>query len=270
MEKNSNKKNFSLYDAEILNAAFKKFGFLFPETENEIEQFESTFGKTEIELPKHLMDGNFIFDKAQEEVDNATSAIEIFSNKKVSNVDYYRRTVLAAEIVNELHAEMTLGHLKLQKLIYLAQRTEKIDLPVNFLKQAMGPYDPKLMRSIDKQLLIKKWFEFSPSQKLKYKPLEKAGAHKSDFEKYYQKEKDKIHWLINTFRKTKSDRIEIIATLFGSWEDLLKNNININNVNLINRFFAWSKEKEKKFNEQEVENEIPWMIENNLFPKEVY
>src|SRR4051812_32594249 len=79
--------------------------------------------------------------------------------KAITNVDYYRRTLLAAEIIHSLHGEMTLGHLKLQKLIYLAQRTEHINLPVNFLKQAMGPYDPRLMRSIDKQLLEKKWFK---------------------------------------------------------------------------------------------------------------
>ncbi len=34
---------------------------------------------------------------------------------KPTNVDYYRRTVLAAEIVWQLHKEPTLGHLKLQK-----------------------------------------------------------------------------------------------------------------------------------------------------------
>jgi hypothetical protein len=267
MEKNSNKKNSCLYDAEILNAAFKKFGFLFPETENEVEQFENTFGKTEIDLPEHLKDGDFMFDVAEKEIYSQPPVIEIFAGNKISNVDYYRRTILAAEIVYELHTEMTLGHLKLQKLIYLAQRTEHINLPVNFLKQAMGPYDPKLMRSIDKQLLAKKWFYFSPAEKLKYQPLEKAGAHKDDFKKYYFKETEKIHWLINTFRKVKSTRVEIIATLFACWEEILKMRMNVTDTNLLTLFFNWSEAKQK-FTKDEVQKEIPWMKDNSLFPKE--
>ncbi|MGN6211508.1 hypothetical protein [Parafilimonas sp.] len=264
MEKNSNKKNLGLYDAEILNAALKKYGFLFPETEKEIEQFENCFGKTDIELPEHLKEPDFMF--SSNENHNQVKVINM--PKEISHVDYYRRTVLAAEIVYELHNEMTLGHLKLQKLIYLTQRTEKIDLPVNFLKQAMGPYDPKLMRSIDKQLSIKKWFVFQISEKLKYKPLEKAGSHKDDFNKYYKQEKEKIHWLIDTFRKVKSPRVEIIATLFACWEELLKRQLEVNDRNLLTYFFNWSEAKQK-FTEGEVLKEIPWMRENNLFPKEI-
>ncbi|MEJ0103136.1 MAG: hypothetical protein WDO19_11505 [Bacteroidota bacterium] len=133
-----------------------------------------------------------------------------------------------------------MGHVKLQKLIFLAQRTENIDLPVNFLKQAMGPYDPVMMRSIDKQLSVKKWFQFAPKEKLKYQPLEKVGEHKTDFEKFYGSEKEKISWLISTFRKVKTGRVEIIATLFACWEELLQERKEATENNLITKFFAWS------------------------------
>lgn len=256
---------------EVLNAALKKFGFLFPTNEKEIEQFEEVFGSTEIEVPFHLSGGKFL-SKHEPEVKEQNRSVPKLSTAKVIPIakaprpfDYYKRTLLAAEIVNELHSEMTLGHLKLQKLIYLAQRTEQMDLPVNFLKQAMGPYDPKLMRSIDKQLIIKKWFEFQPGEKLKYKPLENAGHHKQDFEKYFGKEKQKIQWLVNTFKKVKSDRVEIIATLFGCWEELLQDQKSITDENLLISFFAWSKLKEK-FTPQSVITEINWMKTNQLHP----
>jgi type I restriction enzyme, S subunit len=279
MANKSNKKNSNpKRQEEVLCAALKKFGFVFPTTPSEVEQFEEVFGTTEIDLPDELQDGQFLTaalePTAPEKPAGKTgvTAKEATAENKVipissapTNVDYYRRTLLAAEIVCELHQEMTLGHVKLQKLIFLSQRTENIRLPVNFLKQAMGPYDPRMMRSIDKQLLEKKWFQFLPTEKLKYKPLEKAGAHKTDFERFYSSEKEKISWLIETFKKVKTDRVEIIATLFACWEELLKEEKEASQDNLITRFFRWSTDKQK-FTKLQVKTEIPWMIENNLVP----
>lgn len=273
MANNSNKKNLDpRKNEEVLCAALKKFGFLFPENEMEIQQFEKVFGNTEIDLPPDLSDGQFLLKALASSEPNETIPAKALKEKKVisiksspSNVDYYRRTLLAAEIVHELHQEMTLGHVKLQKLIFLAQRTENIDLPVNFLKQAMGPYDPVMMRSIDKQLCVKKWFQFAPKEKLKYQPLEKVGEHKTDFEKFYESEKEKISWLISTFKKVKTSRVEIIVTLFACWEELLQEKKEATEINLIAKFFAWSSDKQK-FNKLDVQKEIPWMIENNLVP----
>lgn len=283
MANKSNKKNSNPEEQEeVLCAALKKFGFVFPTTPSEVAQFEEVFGNTEIDLPEELQDGQFLTDALSPAVPDKPAAVKkpvravkkIAAGKKITpvssepaptNIDYYRRTLLAAEIVFELQHEMTLGHVKLQKLIFLSQRTENIRLPVNFLKQAMGPYDPRMMRSIDKQLLEKKWFQFLPAEKLKYKPLEKAGQHKTDYERFYGTEKEKISWLIDTFKKVKTDRVEIIATLFACWEELLTEKLDASEDNLITRFFLWSTDKQK-FSKQQVLTEIPWMIENNLIP----
>ncbi len=173
---------------------------------------------------------------------------------------------MAAEIVHELHNEAAFGHVKLQKLIFLVQKTENMAIPVNFLRQAMGPYDPVMMRSIDKQLSIKKWFVFQPDQVLKYKPLEKAGEHHKDYLRYYGHQQDQIKWLIDTFRKEKTKRVEIVATLFACWEKLIKEKAEASENNLIDAFYNWSQEKEK-FNKTDVIKEISWMREINLTPK---
>jgi type I restriction enzyme, S subunit len=253
-----------------ISTLLKEGGFVLPTTEEEIIKFEERFGATEIILPEEVDSPNFIFENCPKSDSVKQSKLpkgkaKVILLDKPTNVDYYRRTVLAAEIVHELHKEMAFGHLKLQKLIYLAQRVENIDLPVNFLKQAMGPYDNQLMRSIDKQLKLKKWFEFHPTEKLKYKPLEKAGQHKNDFEKYYSQQKEKIYWLIETFRKTKSPTIEIIATLFACWEEIINENRVVTDDVLLERFYGWSEFKEKYSNE-EILRQKEWMIENSLVP----
>ena len=185
---------------------------------------------------------------------------------KPTNVDYYKRSVLAAELVWQLHKEPTLGHLKLQKLIYLCQKTSEMQLPTNFLRQAMGPYDNRLMRSIDKQFLEKKWFSYNKQSSLKYLPLEKAGEHQKDFLKYFSNEQENIQFLIDKFRKAKSDSIEIVATLYACIERILEEKSIFSEGLLIKYFYEWSDEK-KKFSEIEVKEKFAKMIKTGIIPK---
>lgn len=185
---------------------------------------------------------------------------------KPTNVDYYRRTVLAAEIVWQLHREPTLGHLKLQKLIYLCQKSAEMQLPTNFLRQAMGPYDNRLMRSIDKQLKEKKWFEYKKEEVFKYQPLEKAGQHHNDFIKYFSAESDSIQFIIDKFKTIKSDIVEIVATLYACMDNMLNENVIFSEALLIQRFYEWSEEK-KKFSEKEVVRVFSRMKETGIIPK---
>lgn len=185
---------------------------------------------------------------------------------KPTNVDYYRRTVLAAEIVWQLHKEPTLGHLKLQKLIYLCQKSADMQLPTNFLRQAMGPYDNRLMRSIDKQLKEKKWFEYKKEQVFKYQPLEKAGQHHNDFIKYFSAESESIQFIIDRFKTIKSDIVEIVATLYACLDNMQNENVIFSEALLIQRFYEWSDEK-KKFKEDEVKRVFLRMKETGIIPK---
>lgn len=185
---------------------------------------------------------------------------------KPTYVDYYRRTVLAAEIVFQLHKEPTLGHLKLQKLIYLCQKSADMQLPTNFLRQAMGPYDNRLMRSIDKQLKEKKWFEYQKDQVLKYQPLEKAGQHHNDFLKYFSAESGSIQFIIDKFKTIKSDIVEIVATLYACMDNMLQESVIFSEALLIQRFYGWSEEK-KKFSEDQIKRVFSRMKETGLIPR---
>ncbi|MDH6534579.1 hypothetical protein D0T51_05515 [Parabacteroides sp. 52] len=186
---------------------------------------------------------------------------------KPTNVDYYKRSVLAAEIVWQLHKEPTLGHLKLQKLIFLCQKTANMQLPTNFLRQAMGPYDNQLMRSIDKQLKLHKWFEYKGAESLKYQPLEKVGTHSSDYLKYFSSESASIQYIIDTFKQAKSSSVEIVATLYACMENILaENNVIYSETLLLQRFYEWSEEKQK-FTENEVKVVLKRMKDLGIIPE---
>lgn len=188
--------------------------------------------------------------------------VVLFKPKKA---DYYKRMLLAAEIVHQLHRQPTLGHLKLQKLIYLCQKIEQMQLPTNFLQQAAGPYDPEMARSLDQQLKDKKWFRYQREEKLKYLPLENAGEHRADFDKYFAEQKEGIHSLINLFRKEKSDHMEIVATLYACWERLLQEKAVVSDEMIFERFYQWSEEK-AKYPLMRLKTVIQWMCKQDIVP----
>lgn len=208
---------------------------------------------------------NEVFELKENKVQEKASIAQTVPLKP-TNIDYHKRSVLAAEIVWQLHKEPTLGHLKLQKLIYLCQKTTNMQLATNFLRQAMGPYDNQLMRSIDKQLKQHKWFEYHSTESLKYLPLEKAGEHHADYLKYFSSESTNIQYIIDTFKQAKSSVVEIVATLYACMENILnEKNIIYSEGLLLRRFYEWSEEKQK-FSEEAVQSVLKRMKEIGIVP----
>lgn len=229
-----------------------------------------------------LMNGQVRVSDVEEEFDMVAEPIEIYKKAKkkvvekvkktntpaikLNPVDVYKRTLLAAEIVFQLKDTYTLGHLKLQKMLYLCQEIENMSLPMNFLKQAMGPYDNQLARSLDKQFMEKKWFLYQREEALKYKPLENCGKHHNDFNKYFEDQLEGINYLIKKFTKFTSNQIEAVATLYACWKEAIENKELINDKLIITKFYNWSKEKEK-FKEENLVEALVWMRKNGIEPK---
>lgn len=206
-----------------------------------------------------------IYQKTEKKIIEKVKKVKIIAIK-LNPVDVYKRTLLAAEIVFQLKDTYTLGHLKLQKMLYLCQEIENMTLPMKFLKQAMGPYDNQLARSLDKQFIEKKWFMYQKNESLKYKPLENCGKHRNDFNKYFEEQVEGINYLIKKFSKFTSNQIEAVATLYACWKEAIDNNELINDKLIISSFYKWSKEKEK-FKEENLVKALDWMRKNGVEPK---
>ncbi len=240
-----------------LDSFFNSLGYGLPENSEELRLFNEIYKDYSYEANANAINPEKILKSIRK------------SNTSITRIDYHKRTVLAAEIVYRLKDEWTIGHLKLQKLIYLCQQVEKMPIHVNFLKQAMGPYDPVLMRSLDKQFKEHKWFEFNSTDTFpKYKPLENIGGHKEWYEKYYSEYLLGIELLIETFRKTKTQEIELIATIYACWTEVLNKKEIFSNNLIVKKVYAWSSHKQK-FSEDEIVKAITWMVEKRIYPTDI-
>ena len=130
----------------------------------------------------------------------------------------------------------------------------------------MGPYDPKMMRSIDSQFKKHRWFDFQKENFPKYKPLEKEGEHKEWFNRYFENEINDINYIITTCKPLKTDHIELVATVYACWQEAIQKQYIISDNLLIEKVYQWHESKDK-FKKDQIESTIQWMIKKNIFPK---
>jgi len=193
----------------------------------------------------------------------STDQIDLFADESLE--DNIKLLSLAAEITFQLHTEPTFGHLKLQKLIYLCQQLKHMDLAADFKQHAAGPYDRNIATYIDTEFKKRQWFNYHQDETPKYKQLRKCGEHRADFDRFFAKEASELNLLIGLFRTSKSDHIEIVATLFACWLRLLEKKLSVTEEQLLKDFYAWSEEK-KKFSKVQVLNGYKWMKQNSVLP----
>ena len=244
-------------------------GFIFPRTEKELESFNELYSDYDYELKDfHLNPEELTKDEMPSKLDSSG-----ISKKKIHSAknNYFKRAVLAAEIASQLHSEPTFGHVKLQKLMFLCEQVGNMDINHRYSKQAAGPYDNKFMHSIDYELEKQKWFKVKKEKKgnltrFMFVPLENFEGHKLYYERYFSKFDDKIQWLINTFRKEKTDKVELIATLYACWLEIIENKQIASDTKLLSLLYNWSDEK-KKFSEDSVKKAIQWMKDNGITPE---
>ncbi len=177
---------------------------------------------------------------------------------------YFKRRVLAAYIIDTLKDHSTFGHVKLMKLMFLCEYLVKIETASNYHRDAAGPYDNKMMRSIDVQLKKSNWFEAIKMQRENqtyyiYKPLTKCDEYKEWFEKYYADKKNLIDELIAVFGTQKTQKVEMVATLYKAWLDLSKDQDNVFEDELVYEVLNNWHDSKKQINESRWRKCIVWM-----------
>jgi len=242
-------------------------GFLYPITEKELLRFNKIYNNFKFELDGSEVLIQKIFEEVtnEERTANDDSVLEI-----VKPNQYFKRAVLAAEIASQLYNEFTFGHVKFQKIVFLCEHVSNMEISGRYSKQIAGPYDRKFMHSIDQEFERQKWFKVTKQKNGKYEkyiyiPLIGLQKYKLYYTRYFAQEDDKIQYIINVFRKEKTNFVEMIATLYACWLEIISNNEIFSENLILKKFYDWSLEKEK-YEREEVLNGIIWIREAGITP----
>ncbi|WP_447801470.1 restriction endonuclease subunit S [Pseudomonas kilonensis] len=135
------------------------------------------------------------------------------------------RTLLAAEITQQLHGQRTFGQRKLQKVIYLAEHAAKLAaIQGRYLRNVAGPHDRHLMNQIEGELQKRQWYERIERETVghAYRPLSQAGQHRQAYESIWSNtERHTIERVIEMMRSWDTDRCEMTVTLYAAWNDFI-------------------------------------------------
>lgn len=188
---------------------------------------------------------------------------------KTANV-FFRRQVLAAEIVDRHQDTPRFGRVKLQKLLVLSEyHLELDDIDSEPLRAAAGPFDNRMMRSIDKQLEKQKWFKPVKTREAGYiyQPLANHGGHRKYFDRYWGSKATDFDGLVGLLKPLKTVEAEIVATLYMAWNDFLILNEEFDDGKLIQEVREnWDPSKQR-IAPEEWQRWLGWMRENDLTPR---
>lgn len=262
-----------------LQSDLRRFGYLLPTNEEEVEEFDKMFGKTQSMFPEELNAPAFLNTPVQEV--NSPGNLRVVANvlpakkdeaqleptKKKGKGDYFKKLVLAAEVANQLHTEPTFGHKKFVKVYMLCDKVCEMNLNSVYGRYAAGPLDPKQMYTFDAEFKKKQWFKVKKTgHGYRYTPDTKLHEYQLWYGRYFKNELDDIARVIDLFRRETSDFCEIVATIFFVWMESIERLQLISNASLIKDFYAWDESK-ARFTESRLIEAIDWMNENGITPK---
>jgi type I restriction enzyme S subunit len=181
----------------------------------------------------------------------------------------FKRLVLSAYILDKTCDEATTGRVKFEKILHLSEYCAKIDFHSDYHRYAAGPYDPKALNSIEKQLSNNKWFKklTTRTQYRTYERLEKVNNYKKYFDTIFSSfEKNAVDSVIKYLKSFNTERCEIISTLYGAWNDFLIENIQPTNEQIVNDVLNNWHEDKKRIERERWLKALGWMQEKGVVP----
>jgi len=194
-----------------------------------------------------------------------------------------KRIALSSFIVNELHNDRNFGRTKLEKALFLSEYIARFDLQSNYYREAAGPLDQRALynekigieslaqsRGAFEVVSAKALGKGATSKMIKYSPGPKIVEFVGDFNDSFGTEEQRltIRQLIELIRPMTTDQVEIFATLYACWNDLLieKKGKEPTVFLIQNEFLNNWHEKKKRFTKEQLKKAIAWMRKNHVVP----
>ena len=183
------------------------------------------------------------------------------------------RTVVGAEIVSRHGSSKTLGRVKLQKLLYLAEVHAGVhELGGVYAREAAGPLARDLLSDTERGMATASYFStvapLSTGEGYTYARLGKAGAHRNQLASLLGPREVALEGLIDRLKDYDTRQVEAITTLYAVWNDALLDGETPGDDRIIRGVLEeWHPEKSDKFTTADLKTWLAWMRRNGMVPK---
>jgi hypothetical protein len=251
----------------------------------EIEKVQKLLSKVKKDFHKKLLSKNDLNYFGQPSNAIAAKPVLVKPQESRSHFDkvLYLRLIVSAKIVESLKGDVNFGRVKFAKVLYLTEKSANLDLKTDYYREAAGPLDQRALYNqkvgieslaMEKGIFTTKVKSIELEGKkrniVNYVPGKNLPEYTSTFSNEIGdpgKEKEVLR-VIKLIKPMTTDQIEIVATLYAAWNDLLikGKGKTVIDLKIINEFLNHWHENKKRFKKDQLIKALSWMRKHKLVP----
>lgn len=198
----------------------------------------------------------------------------IVSNKNNLNVikvnckdNIFAQAILLCKIIEKLN-NYNLGRVKAEKTLYLIEKEVGFDFDNNYAREAAGPLSEAIYKCEAVISKSNKWVKVNKVKKhIEYEILSDFNKYNQYYNKYYSGYDDKIEKVIEIIKNCSTDKAEMIATLYASWNDFIIKGEKVSEIQIVKDVRENWHDRKKRFKEEEWLNVLDEMKQIELIPR---
>lgn len=178
----------------------------------------------------------------------------------------FAQAVLMSKILDSNVSHM--GRVKLEKMMFTIEHSLGFDFNTAYCREAAGPLDGSIYECEGVISRRNQWFSVNTSSYgVSYRPKKDMGKYKKYYDQYFSAYNEEIERIITIFRNYSLDQAEIVATLYGVWNDFIIDKRPFTDEDIVNEVLNNWNDSKKRFSEDVWLRAIDSMRKDNLVPK---
>ena len=179
----------------------------------------------------------------------------------------FAQAILLCKVIERLN-NYNLGRVKAEKTLYLIEKDIGFDFNNNYVREAAGPLSESIYKCESVISKKNKWIKVNKVKKhIEYEILSDFSKYSKYYEKYYSNYDDQIEDIIEKVKNYSTDKSEMVATLYASWNDFLIKKEEISDIKIVKDVRENWNDTKKRFNEQKWLDVLEEMKQIELTPK---
>ena len=177
----------------------------------------------------------------------------------------FAQAILMSKVLDSCKVKM--GRVKLEKMMFVLENSIGFDFDTEYVREAAGPLDKSIYEC--EQIISRKnkWFTIRKSQYgVSYKPTSEHSKYKKYYAQYFSDYEDAIDNVISIFNDFDTDQAEVIATLYGAWNDCIIDKRSYTDNDIVDEVLNHWHPKKRRFPKDMWLRAIQRMRELDLIP----
>ena len=179
----------------------------------------------------------------------------------------FAQAILLCKIIEEL-SNYNLGRVKAEKTLYLIEKDVGFEFCNNYVREKAGPLAEPIYKCETIISERNKWVKVKNVNKhIEYEILSDFNKYKKYYNNYYSDYDDKIEKVIEIIKKCATDKAEMIATLYASWNDFIIKGEQVSDIQIVKDVRENWNDTKKRFSEKKWIDVLNEMKQIGLTPK---